>query len=87
MVTAWRGVPRVPLSLQSRRSLGFYATHLGYLLEDPDRLLQDWRDLVDYAETHEIRPVVGATLPAARIAEAHRLMESRESYGKIVLMM
>lgn len=84
---AWRGVPRVPLSLQSRRSLGFYATHLGYLLEDPDRLLQDWRDLVDYAETHEIRPVVGATLPAARIAEAHRLMESRESYGKIVLMM
>ena len=84
---AWRGVPRVPLSLQFRRSLGFYATHLGYLLDDPDRLIGTWRELVDYATTHGIRPVVGTTLPAARIADAHRLMESRGSYGKIVLRM
>jgi putative PIG3 family NAD(P)H quinone oxidoreductase len=33
-----------------------------------------------------IRPVVGRTLPLAEAAEAHRLMESGESTGKIVLV-
>lgn len=33
-----------------------------------------------------IRPIVGRTLPLAAAAEAHRLMESGESTGKIVLV-
>ncbi len=33
-----------------------------------------------------IRPVVGHTLPLAEAAEAHRLMESGESTGKILLV-
>jgi NADPH:quinone reductase-like Zn-dependent oxidoreductase len=33
-----------------------------------------------------IRPVVGRTLPLAEAAEAHRLMESGESTGKILLV-
>ena len=33
-----------------------------------------------------IRTVVGRTLPLAEAAEAHRLMESGESSGKIVLV-
>jgi putative PIG3 family NAD(P)H quinone oxidoreductase len=33
-----------------------------------------------------IRPVIGRTLPLAEAAEAHRLMESGESTGKIVLV-
>jgi putative PIG3 family NAD(P)H quinone oxidoreductase len=33
-----------------------------------------------------IRPVVGRTLPLARAAEGHRLMESGESTGKILLV-
>jgi putative PIG3 family NAD(P)H quinone oxidoreductase len=33
-----------------------------------------------------IRPIIGRTLPLAEAAEAHRLMESGESTGKIVLV-
>ena len=82
---AWRGTPRLALSDQFRRSLGFYATHLGYLLDDPDRLTRIWRELADFLNRHGIRPQVGHVLPAEEIAQAHHLMESRESYGKIVL--
>ena len=84
---AWRGVPRLRLADQLRRSLGFYATHLGYLLDDEERLMAIWSDLVTFLDRHAIRPQVGHVLPAERIADAHRLMESRESYGKIVLTM
>jgi NADPH2:quinone reductase len=82
---AWRGIPRIPLVEQFRRSLGFYATHLGYLLDDPPRLKRVWGGLTAFVEEHGLKPQVGHVLPAARIAEAHRLMESRTSYGKIVL--
>lgn len=84
---AWRGIPRIPLREMFTRSLGFHATHLGYLLGDAARLTRIWTELVAFTTAHGIRPVVGAVLPAARVAEAHRLMESRESYGKIVLRM
>jgi NADPH:quinone reductase-like Zn-dependent oxidoreductase len=33
-----------------------------------------------------IRPVIGGTLPLAEAAEAHRLMESGENTGKILLV-
>jgi NADPH:quinone reductase-like Zn-dependent oxidoreductase len=33
-----------------------------------------------------IRPIIGRTLPLAEAAEAHRLMESGDSTGKIVLV-
>lgn len=82
---AWRGIPRIPLSEMFTRSLGFHATHLGYLLADPPRLTRIWEELVAFVGTHGIRPVVGTVLPADRMADAHRLMESRESFGKIVL--
>ena len=34
----------------------------------------------------QVRPIVGATFPFAEAAEAHRLMESRRSTGKVVLV-
>ena len=33
----------------------------------------------------KLEPVVGATFPFTRIAEAHQLMEKDENFGKIVL--
>jgi NADPH2:quinone reductase len=32
-----------------------------------------------------VKPVIHATFPLAQAAEAHRLMESGDHYGKIVL--
>jgi NADPH2:quinone reductase len=84
---SWRGIPRLPLNLHFTRSLGFFATHLGYLLDEPARLASVWGGLVDFATTHQIRPVVGTVLPADQVGRAHELMESRGTVGKVVLRM
>jgi NADPH2:quinone reductase len=84
---AWRGMPRMGLERMFRRSNGMLSTHLGYLLADPTLLARIWGDLTAFVARHGLRPQVGHVLPFALVAEAHRLMESRESYGKIVLRM
>ena len=68
-----------------RGSIGLLSTHLGYLLEDEARMRRLWDDLVAFTLAHGLRPVVGHVLPFENVAEAHRLVESRRSYGKVVL--
>jgi NADPH2:quinone reductase len=82
---AWRGVPRLGLSRAAEGSIGLLATHIGYLLPDEARLHAVWSALVEHVTRHDLRPVVGATLPFDRLPDAHRLMESRRSVGKIVV--
>ena len=82
---AWRGKPRMSLETMYRGSKGLMSTHLGYLLADRERLRRVWDDLVGFVTAHGIRPVVGHVLGLDDVAEAHRLMESRKSVGKIVL--
>lgn len=43
------------------------------------------RDVVPLIERGEVRPIVDKILPLERIAEAHALMESNATFGKIVL--
>ena len=61
------------------------ASHLGYQLKDPARMLDTWQELSCYVRQHQIRPVIGAVFPFEEIAAAHELMESRQNYGKIVV--
>jgi len=44
-----------------------------------------WRELLDFVERQGLRPRVGHVLSFDEAAEAHRLIESRESFGKVVL--
>lgn len=81
----WRDIPRASIAGLAEGSRGVLATHLGYLLDDPPRLQQVWRELTTFVERHGIRPVVGARFEFHLMAEAHRLMESRASMGKIVV--
>jgi NADPH2:quinone reductase len=81
----WRAVPRVHIRDLALRSNGVLATHIGYLLEQPDRLLALWRVLRAFLVQHSIRPVVGASFAFDQMAKAHELMESRASTGKIVV--
>jgi NADPH:quinone reductase-like Zn-dependent oxidoreductase len=43
-------------------------------------------DLVSYIETGEIRPLLAATYPLDRIAEAQRAFQEKQHIGKIVLL-
>lgn len=82
---AWRGVPRMPLESMYRRSTGLLSTHLGYLIADAGLMRRMWHEITGFVSDHAIRPVVGHVLMLDDVAEAHRLMESRASVGKIVL--
>lgn len=82
---AWRGMPRMSLDEMLRNSHGMASSHLGFLLEDRARMERVWRELVDFVGRHRIRPRVGHVLPFDEAAEAHRLIESRKSFGKVVL--
>ncbi|GMV06343.1 MAG: oxidoreductase [Gemmatimonadota bacterium] len=82
---AWRGIPRMSLDHMLKRSNGILSTHLGYLLGDAHRLERVWRELTAFVAEHGLRPQVGHVLPFEAVADAHRLMESRDSFGKIVL--
>ena len=83
--TAWKGAPRMDVSAAARDSVGVLATHVGYLLPDEARLTAVWSALTDFAAAHDLRPVVGATYAFEDLPEAHRLMESRRSVGKILV--
>jgi len=82
---AWRDIPRADARTLSAGSHGLLATHLGYLLADPPRLTRVWAELTAFVEQHPVRPVIAATFPLVQIAAAHRLLESRQSIGKIVV--
>lgn len=81
----WRDMPKADIRSLAPGSHGFMGTHIGYLLADPPRLARVWGELMAFVATHEIRPLVGATFSFYQMAEAHRLMESRQSVGKIVV--
>ena len=43
-------------------------------------------DLLRLWDAGKMRPIVGATFPLAEAAEAHHLVESRQSTGKVILV-
>lgn len=54
---------------------------LGSFMGRHDELVE----LLQFFETGRLKPVVDRVLPLERAAEAHRLMEDREQFGKLVL--
>ncbi len=81
----WKDIPRVNVSYLATHSSGVLASHLGYLLKDKERLAKVWRELSEFTRTHQLKPIVGHTFPFDKLPEAHALMESRKSTGKIVI--
>ncbi len=47
---------------------------------------RELREVMRLVEVGRVRPVVHAVVPLARAADAHRMMERREQFGKIVLV-
>jgi NADPH:quinone reductase len=69
------------------RNIGVHGFYLGRLMgREPDRVTRAAQDVLRLWEGGVVRPIVGAELPLAEAAEAHRLVESRQSRGKVVLI-
>ena len=69
------------------RNIGVHGFYLGRLIgRDPDRVERAAKDVLGLWEAGAVRPIVGAEFPLESAAEAHRLIESRQSTGKVVLI-
>ena len=69
------------------RNIGVHGFYLGRLMgRDPELVGRAAKDVLRLWESGAVRPVVGAELPLEDAAEAHRLVESRQSTGKVVLI-
>ncbi|HXI12758.1 MAG TPA: zinc-binding dehydrogenase [Thermoanaerobaculia bacterium] len=47
--------------------------------------LRELREIMTHLESGKLRPIVDTTLPLEQVAEAHRLIEERLLFGKVVL--
>ena len=69
------------------RNIGVHGFYLGRLIgRDPELVARAAKDVVRLWEGGAVRPIVGHELPLEEAAEAHRLVESRQSTGKVVLI-
>jgi len=69
------------------RNVGVQGVYIGRLLRHaPDVIAAATRELLELWRAGTIRPVIGAELPLADVEQAHELVESRRSVGKVVLL-
>jgi NADPH2:quinone reductase len=68
------------------RNVGLFGFYLGRLLRfEPEVVGTAVGELLGLWQTGALRPLVGAELPLDEIEQAHALVESRKSVGKVVL--
>ncbi len=69
------------------RSVGVQGVYLGRLLRHAPAIVAECsQELLGLWDAGSIRPVVGAEYPLAEVEQAHALVESRRSVGKVVLL-
>jgi NADPH:quinone reductase len=74
-------------ALMVGRNLSLQGFYLGRLMKlRPDVVRDATREVVALWEAGAVKPLVGATFPLERAADAHRLIEERKSVGKVVLV-
>ena len=79
--------PELPAAHVVGRNVGVQGVYIGRLLRHaPDVIAAATRELLELWAGRRIRPVVGAEFPLAEVEDAHALVESRRSVGKVVLI-
>jgi NADPH2:quinone reductase len=69
------------------RNVGVQGVYIGRLLRHaPDVIAAATAELLELWRADTIRPTVGAEFPLADVEDAHALVESRRSVGKVVLL-
>ena len=79
-------VPSFAMSLLAARSLTVSRPIVFHYLRRPERLASIGTQVFDAFARGAIRPIDPVVLPLAEAAEAHRLLEARQSPGGIVLV-
>ena len=78
---------KVTTDLLYRRNLSLLGYSSGHYRKTRPEFLRPAADVVlDHLSTGALRTFVSATFPLAEAAEAHRLVESRRSHGKVLLV-
>ena len=80
-----RHIPRPRLLPMAQRSSGLLATHIGYLIKHEAVVKTEWAALSAYLQAHGIRPVISAVFSFHQLPQAHHFIESRKSYGKVIV--
>ncbi|MEM0996405.1 MAG: zinc-binding dehydrogenase [Bacteroidota bacterium] len=80
-----RMAPKAKLMDMAQRSIGMYATHIGYLIDQPELVRATFSRAAEFMQAHGIKPVVGKEFAFGQIPEAHAFIEGRGSYGKVVV--
>ncbi|MCB9881797.1 MAG: zinc-binding dehydrogenase [Planctomycetes bacterium] len=73
----------VPLMNDNR---GVHGVNLGHLWDQRTVLERGTRELLALVESGAIRPVVDRTFPFAEAAAAHRYIQERRNFGKVLLV-
>jgi NADPH2:quinone reductase len=78
--------PRLDTLSLLRRSTGFYGVYLARLAERP-RLIQSlMQTIISQYIQGKIKPHIGRAFPFEQVAGAHAFLESRNSIGKLLLL-
>ena len=73
-----------PLSLINTNR-GVFGTNMGRLFDEFDRLSQDMVEIVRLLGEGTLAPVVDRVFPFAEAAAAHRYLQDRKNFGKVLL--
>ncbi len=74
-----------PLDLSEAGSVFFTRPHMAHYIRTRDEFAGRWRDLAGWASDGRLFVAIDRVLPLDRAGEAHRIMEARESRGKLLL--
>jgi len=78
--------PQLQLGLLVMNGLSVLGLHIGMMtLKRPELIRTSTQELIELLAKGRIKPVVGHVFPLREAAEAHRILEGRGSYGKLVL--
>ena len=81
-------IPRVNLLSMLGKSQGILAFHVGRLLDDNYAIIREiYLELVNFVQENNIFPRIGKIFSLDEIADGHRFIESRKSFGKVLLQM
>ncbi|XOV94292.1 MAG: zinc-binding alcohol dehydrogenase family protein [Bacteroidota bacterium] len=81
----WKDAPKAQVMDMAKKSIGLYATHIGYLTSNETVSTQVVKEMYQFVAKHKLKPLVGKTFTFDQMSEAHAYMESRRSVGKIIV--